>query len=486
MPSQKIKQIAEAADRVMTGVDGNRLQKAARKANDFYRGLSRKWMQPYEGERSEDFATRSKPPVNVTKRVTNTFLSHIYGKEVRRSFESETNNTFYEEMVLRPNSNFALDGYKWQKEAELTGISAVVPRFDRETKKFHADSFSADKLVPIFKRNDKDKMEALVLVTRFDDALEPDPLLRTGTRKEIWTKDEFAVMENDSVVRENGDLVEGTHQFGEIPAAFFMADTDHTDFFPVPPAADIVEMHQAVEEMMSTFGEVMRYQSFNLIMFKNPGAETVIASPKKWINTTAEGADVKAVSFQNNLAQLAEGIRFYFNMISDQGEIPAFLMTGAAAAESGVALTIRFVPHQQAVDRRKTLFKKAELDLMRLFVKLGSQEKASVDTSEKGMAGTVDYADLILPRSIDETIADNEWRLSRNLTTAVELIMEGNPELTEEQAKKLLMDNTMTNQELNAARAITPERMQQGLTDSAVARARQQAEETPPTEDVRA
>ena len=260
-----------------------------------------------------------------------------------------------------------------------------------------------------------------------------------------------------------------------------MGDTDYRSFTPRPNATDVVKMHEQVEKFLKDFAEVLKYQAFNILFAKHPSSDEIVLAPSKAVTTNNPQGDLKAVQFQADLMNMANAIKFYLEMTADMGEVPSFWLSNAVAGDSGVALKIRFTPHQQAINRRIIGYKAAEIKLWRNQVMLAKQVGVSADISEQAMIPTIDYSEFAVPREQTDEIADNVFRLSKGLTTPAEILRNDNPELTEKESEEAVKRNLAMNAELGVTpRAVDVNQAAREATQTTIDRARLQ----PPALDV--
>lgn len=449
MPMHLLKQLADRVDDLTLDPDRVANFQDISKNEDFFYGDSIDHMEPHEGEDEEDFQKKAKPRANITRRIFNTFIGQIYGKQVLRSFESESNQTLLEQVLLQ-NDGLTVQGREWQTMSEISGYAAVIPRFDRKRKRFFFNAYTAAETFVFTEPEDSKRIAAVVLSYAIENTLVPrddeDSLINV---KEVWTPEEFAVFHDDELAfSEDGEPIEGTHKFGEVPIAFFMGDTDYRSFTPRPMATDIVKMHETVEVFLKDFAEIFKYQAFNILFAKHPSTDEIVLAPSKAVTTNNPDGDLKSVQFQADLMNVANGIKFYLDMTADMGEIPSFWLSNAKAGDSGVALKIRFVPHQQANTRRITGYRTAEMKLWRNTIMLAKQEGMSVDVSPEAMQATIDYSEYSVPTEVSDELADRTFRLSKGMTTPAELLREDNPELTVAESEKIITNNLAENQAL--------------------------------------
>jgi len=453
-------QLAGAADSILMTQDRRRMAEQVFKNESFYRGLTSRFIQPFQGERSEDFQARTKPPANVTRRVVRTFISGVYGASpgVMRSFSSDRNGEIVKQ-ILDQNNGLTLQTMNWQKRAELSGSCMVMPRFSQDRQRFFFNAFTADSVVPIMSAKDPSQMEALVITFNTEDFLEGDSSQRMKTIHEVWTPDEFAMFINGKVAKNpDGQDIHGENPFKEIPGALFRSDNDYEAILPEAPATEVVNMHETLLELLSTWAEVAKYQSFNVLFFRNPGAEALIASPRKWLTSNAPESDVKSVNFEADLKGFAEAIDTYYDKIADIGEVPTFSISSRGSGDiSGVALKIKFQPHLEAVAMRQLLFKAAEDQLWRTTLKLAKIKAGMViDESDEAMRVALDFPMVSIPRSVDEQVADDNHRLQLGLTSPSKLLNEQNPELGADKSRKEVEQNLQEQAELRSIRTGTP------------------------------
>jgi hypothetical protein len=425
--------------------------KTVAKCEAYYDGTKEKYIKPWEAERAEEFKDRPKPPSNVTRRVVNTFFGALYGKEPKRFFPEGSNDHLYQK-ILRANEGFMSDGMLWHRHAELSGCSAVIPRFSARRQSFYVDVYSGDQIMVLPDAGDAKHPRAIVISFRVPDRQKKEGF---AVYNEVWTEDEFLATLDGKVMEDDDGRVVGFHEYGEIPIALFQTDPVSNYQAPRPACFDVVEMNQQIEQMLSSWAEVIRYQSFNVYLYKQPNEATVTASPKKWLATNNPDADIKLVAPAADTRILIDSIMEYFEMIADIGEVPAFsLHGGAKTAESGVALAIKFQPHAQAVDRRKVFFKGGEIRLARNLLRTARiQAGIRIDESEEAMSPTVDFEEQSIPMSVDEQIAWNAHRINLGLTSAVNLYLERNPEASQEEALKEVQANLEQSQKLRSLSA---------------------------------
>ncbi len=453
---EELRDFARIADQMVLDPERRNLASMTFKNEQFFRGLTRNFQQAFEGEKTEDFQKRLKPSANVTKRVVNAFLAAIYGNEVKRDFQDETNQKILQDIMLQ-NGNFLVDAMRWHKRAELSGLAYVIPRFDFDTEKFFINSYSADQIFPIPEPEDPFKLKAVVINFNIEDHMEGIHA-KVHSHREVWTPDEFLVLRDDKVaVNAQGEDMHGEHEFKGIPGGFFRAEDDHENFFPVPPATDVRKMHEQLLEMLSTCAEVFRYQSFNILFFKNPNTSEVVVGPSKFMSTNNPEGDLKAVNFQADVTKLFAATGNFMEMIADLGEVPSFTLTNKASAESGLALSIKFMPHIQAVHRRVIGFKSAELKLWADFLRLSSMVGAAKpDLSDEALMGTVDFPDIPIPKSIDDETRQHQFDLNHGLTSPTQILRERNPEMTDKQADEEIRKNLAETMEFRRIRGDVP------------------------------
>jgi hypothetical protein len=57
----------------------------------------------------------------------------------------------------------------------------------------------------------------------------------------------------------------------------------------------------------------------------------------------------------------------------------------------------------------------------------------------------VDFAEIEIPRTADEKMKENEFKLAKGMTSIIELMKEQNPDLTDEEAEEMIKKNLEVN-----------------------------------------
>lgn len=445
------------------------------KNEDFFYGDSLDHMTAHEGETEEAFQKKDKPRVNITKKIVNTFVGQIYGKQVLRSYGENSRNQELMDRILRENGGLTVQGREWQTIAELSGVAALVPRYNKKRDRFHVNAYTSAETFAFTAPSDSKTLEAVVLSYQIEDRFAADADQRFIDVKEVYTEDEFELIhDNETAVSEDGKKIEGGHRFKEVPVAFLMGDTDYRFWTPTPPANDVVEMHQQIEKFMKDFAEILKHQAFNILFYKNPGTDEVVLDPGRIITSNNPQSDMKSIQFQADLMNIANAIKFYLDLSADIGEIPSFWLSNSrAGVASGVALKILFTPAINAVSRRVVGYKAGETALWRLFPKLADQTIGRHDVSPDATAATIDYAPFAVPVETTDQLAQDNFDLANGQITQAEILRRSNPELTQKQAEEIVAENLATNKAAGiGAGPITNEEAIERAKQSAIERNR--------------
>ena len=60
----------------------------------------------------------------------------------------------------------------------------------------------------------------------------------------------------------------------------------------------------------------------------------------------------------------------------------------------------------------------------------------------------VDFAEIVVQKTPQETMDERDWQLEKNLTSLVEILKEINPDLDDSQAEKMIQNNKTSNSTL--------------------------------------
>jgi len=228
---------------------------------------------------------------------------------------------------------------------------------------------------------------------------------------------------------------------------------------------DVRDLTVNVAILLIYLNTVEKYQSFKQIVINTDDPESIPSDIKTGpsdviINPTKEGGgSVDVLDLQTDIKSKYDMIKERIvNVLAGYGISPQNYTMSAAPA-SGFALKISNIGKIESREAQLPLYRNKEQELFNIERIIWNYHNPSrpLDRSAKL---AVDFAELTFPKSPDEKIKDDEFNLKHNIITEIDILMRENPDLTEDEAKRIYQENKVVN-EANKPQPITLTGLQQ-------------------------
>lgn len=246
-----------------------------------------------------------------------------------------------------------------------------------------------------------------------------------------WDKERYIHFDEDGNI-----MGEYEHGYGVIPFLFTHRE-DQIDSFFVEGANDIVSCNEQVNITMTELQLGLRFQMFGQPFItgmygdkklERAGSDTILDLPEgSTFGIAAPEGDINAVieSVKFQLDLVAQNNHLYVQFAQDGGETP-----------SGIALKIkdleRFEDYQDDLD----LWNMYEHELYDIEKAIASYNNVALPSEL-----SLDFNEPEYPKTVQDQILMDEHRLKYHMVDEVGLLMESNQDLTEEQAKAIILKN---------------------------------------------
>jgi hypothetical protein len=112
---------------------------------DFYNGDQAKYIEKYVGEKQTEFDSKIKTEFNYTRLVVNQYIKGVFGKPVKISFpDNSAAKAVWEAIVGAYNFDWFQFGKKIQRIEELSYMSLVLPRYNKERDQIYFNVYRGD------------------------------------------------------------------------------------------------------------------------------------------------------------------------------------------------------------------------------------------------------------------------------------------------------------------------------------------------------
>tara|TARA_R110000744_G_scaffold27334_2_gene66808 strand:- start:1418 stop:2746 length:1329 start_codon:yes stop_codon:yes gene_type:complete len=385
---------------------------------DYYNGNN---TASYISKRFDLDAFREVPPyeANITKKFINK-MSRIYTIGASRNI----NNKYNEFTILKDSKMKHIERMTRLIGSIATRIMYVdgeMPYFDYQPIYYFHPFFGDDPFKPI--------AISYPLMNYTDDVTNTDKLQYIH-----WNDKEYIIFD------ENGSiLAQKEHGYGVLPFAFTHRE-HQCDSFYVEGANDICNANEHINITMTEMQLGLRFQMFGQPVVSGAdlgnkqrfGSDVILELPADAnydIKSPAGDIDkvIQNVKFQMEL--VAQNNHLYVQFAQDGGETP-----------SGIALKIKDLESFEDYQDDLALWARYEHEFYQIEKNIAKVVNVSLPNALK-----VDFNEPDYPMTVQDQILLDNHRLSLNLVSPAELMVEYNKDLTLQEAEKKIGTNKQKN-----------------------------------------
>ena len=385
---------------------------------DYYNGNN---TASYISKRFDLDAFREVPPyeANITKKFINK-MSRIYTIGASRNI----NNKYNEFTILKDSKMKHIERMTRLIGSIATRIMYVdgeMPYFDYQPIYYFHPFFGDDLFKPI--------AISYPLMNYTDDVTNTDKLQYIH-----WNDKEYIIFD------ENGSiLAQKEHGYGVLPFAFTHRE-HQCDSFYVEGANDICNANEHINITMTEMQLGLRFQMFGQPVVSGAdlgnkqrfGSDVILELPADAnydIKSPAGDIDkvIQNVKFQMEL--VAQNNHLYVQFAQDGGETP-----------SGIALKIKDLESFEDYQDDLALWARYEHEFYQIEKNIAKVVNVSLPNALK-----VDFNEPDYPMTVQDQILLDNHRLSLNLVSPAELMVEYNKDLTLQEAEKKIGTNKQKN-----------------------------------------
>ena len=363
--------------------------------------------------------------INVTKKFIDK-LAGVYRNAPRRKVGGTYDNPRYEGLIHKKNLRLK----HVERMTRLLDVIALNVSFDEQTEKinyqpiYYFDAYF-DQLNP------KEPIAVIYpMLQPTDDLSYADDVM-------------FCYFDNERKViyDSDGNIIEEIpHSYGVLPFVFPRRIEQIDDFFG-EGAIDIVSVNEHINITMTELQLGLRFQMFGQPFatgvyedtpITRTGSDTIINLP--------EGANFGITSPNAKIREVIDSIKFQVEMLAMTNHLSVSFESNQDRPSSGLALMIK--------DHDRIEYYKDDVELFRDFEhNLYNLERTIADTNGIFLPDdfSIDFFEPDYPISMQEQIAKDTWDLERNLTTLPEIMMRYKKDISIQDAKKLIGENSEIN-----------------------------------------
>ena len=241
---------------------------------------------------------------------------------------------------------------------------------------------------------------------------------------------------------EKGNIIEEyEHGYGILPFMFTHRENQLDSFF-VDGADDIVSCNEHVNITMTELQLGLRFQMFGQPYvtglqadkrLERAGSDTILDLP--------EGSTFDIVAPEADLQSVIETVKFQVDLVAQNNHLYVQFAQDGGEVPSGIALKIKDLERFEDYQDDLELWKMYEHDLYKVEKEIAEYNGIRLPNSLK-----LDFNEPEYPKTMQDQISYNTYRLQNNLITQPKLMMEENDDLTLEEATAIVEQNRAINQ----------------------------------------
>jgi len=241
---------------------------------------------------------------------------------------------------------------------------------------------------------------------------------------------------------EKGNIIEEyEHGYGVLPFMFTHRENQMDSFF-VDGADDIVSCNEHVNITMTELQLGLRFQMFGQPYvtglqadkrLERAGSDTILDLP--------EGSTFDIVAPEADLQSVIETVKFQVDLVAQNNHLYVQFAQDGGEVPSGIALKIKDLERFEDYQDDLELWKMYEHDLYKVEKEIAEYNGIRLPNSLK-----LDFNEPEYPKTMQDQISYNTYRLQNNLITQPKLMMEENDDLTLEEATAIVEQNKAINQ----------------------------------------
>tara|TARA_Y100001938_G_scaffold41535_1_gene57268 strand:+ start:5147 stop:6424 length:1278 start_codon:yes stop_codon:yes gene_type:complete len=362
--------------------------------------------------------------MNITKKFIDK-MSRVYVPKAVRKISGQENLLY---SSLTPNKNVRMKHV--ERMTNLLGTPAlriVWNDYDKDTSFFeykpiyyfdaHFDDFNPYKPVSIMYP---------VLNPTYDISYSEN------LQWEYWDSEKYCRYD------EKGNIIfEEVNPYGIIPFVF-PRDMEQIDDFINEGATDIVNVNKHINITMTNLQLGLHYQ-----MVGQPYATGVYADePIKrvgpdYIINVPEGGTFGIASPQGDLKGVVDTIKFQLEMLAQSRHMSINFDSNQDRPSSGIALVIKDFEHMTDYQDDMERYRELEHDIFNIERTIASVNEVDIKDSFE-----IEFGELEYPRTTQELIAKEQYEIEKGFTTDAELLQKRKGDITLEEAKKIIEENS--------------------------------------------
>lgn len=428
--TREIKNLISTAHRAALNNSESNVVKQRLKAIEFYQGEQREYIKDYI---SFSNANRmEKMPysyTNLTRKVING-VSLTYINPPERYINGERHDKY--ELWTEDKDFVMLEADRYTRLLDRTGIKV---EWDAKRKKYKYRLLTEINV-------EYDQYEDEVVAVWFPIKAVGADRKDTQTIYEFWSAEQRMIIDgegNPSKIQAEYGFENDLNPYGMIPVAVLSDDGII--------AKDLINANEVINAALTELNDLIKFRAFGIPWiagFKGQ-TDTLALNYNTVLTMTDPAAKAGMLETTVQIQQIVDAIKFQVNTVCENYGVS--FNWGIQGDVSGFSLLVQNVELYDQIrvyNEKRRNWEQDIFDIERVVLEKDGKGKLDGEFS-------VDFAEYHIPVNKQDEIQWNEYRLRNGLASPVDLIMESNPDLTEEEARAIYEQNLADKKSITAA-----------------------------------
>jgi len=265
----------------------------------------------------------------------------------------------------------------------------------------------------------------------------------------FWSKDEYFWIDDDGNKKFVEPFTDGVNRFGRLPFVELRKEIAVDDYWP-QGAIDLVEMNQQINVLINDLNLSIRFQAYDQPWIKSIDKKDAVnfkVGPHRVWYAEDDMGEFGTLGFNPKITETMETIRSLIQLIGWTYNVHIdWSMQGSPA--SGFSLLIQNIDlleaRQDDVDICK-IYEKEIYEVIQIQTEILDTDTNTLPKLDKEVRLIVDFDEIDFPINEQEKREADDWDISHNIKSEIDLIQERNPDMDVEEAILKWEDNKKFN-----------------------------------------
>lgn len=414
--TQDIKRLVATTHKLALNTAESSIVRQRIKAIEYYQGDQKEYIKDYISFSNSN--RMEKMPytfTNLTRKVING-VSLTYINAPERTINGERHDKY--ELWTRDKNFIMLDTDRYARLLDRVGLKV---EWDAKRTQYKYRLLTEVNV-------EYDQYDDEVLAVWFPIKSVGKDKKNSQTMYEFWSAEQRMIIDADGIpskIQDEYGFENDINPYGIIPIAIISDD----DLI----AKDLINANEVINAALTELNDLIKFRAYGIpwIAGYKGATDTLSLNYNNVLTMSDPAARAGMLETTVQIQQIVDAIKFQINTVCENYGVS--FNWGIQGDVSGFSLLVQNVELYDQIRVYNEKRRNWERDIFKI-----EKEVLRADANGK-LDGefAIDFAEYHIPVNKQDEIAYNEYRLRNGLASPVDLIMEGNPDLTEDEAREI-------------------------------------------------